>query len=179
MSKYVIICMALCCYILTSCISEIMGITVFYLPGDIETTIPVTFENMKDACDNLENMDTIYLDKKDFYSIVNRRISKKPVKAFNKNFDSRIFFAIDSVQFCIDKYDNAYNDKYLFDIDGKTIYILKKYTHYYDYFDSDALFYEQGIKKYGIPENYVPKVHDVFPVKKKEALKFLILPCTN
>lgn len=164
-------------YLLISCSTYKSGITVYYLRGDIETTIPITYENMVESCKKVNYTDTIFLNDSD-YNHLEISISHF-TKVRNKDLmlDSRMYVCTDNIKFCIDKMENVYNNKYIVSLKDSVIYKLKVYTHYYDYFDKDAILYDVGIKKFGIPQDYsYYTFKSNIPIKTKETSKFLILP---
>lgn len=135
-------------------------IEVFYIPGLINTSSPYTAKKMRQKMLATIPKDTIFVDDNVFCELntLADSISTKNVRAL-PTYDGRIYVKWDSLEICIDTFNDCYNqhDKRL-TINDKFIYILKCKSGYYNTLPKEYLEkYDRPIRRFGLPKDYVYK----------------------
>ena len=130
-------------------------IEIKYLMGSIESSNSFQcdfFDKRKKTIPT----DTIFINKKLFDTFYNYFTKIKIRKEFQNTCDTRFELKVDSIRTCIN-YSNIVcnnNNNELIETNDKIIYLIKKYSNYFNYFDTKDLKYDTLIKQYGIPDNY-------------------------
>lgn len=153
-----ILCIAISCDINKKGNLEIESLEVTYVKGFVNTRIPFT-------CKTLETINTFKCDtgiiNQEYRDMIGEQIEllKKSNYYANSNCDIRIVCDIrlsdnDSLKLCIGESNCILINGEEMDKNDTLVFLIKKYSGYYNYFSKDDLVFFDELKLFGIPENY-------------------------
>lgn len=135
-------------------------IEVLYIPGLINTSTPYTAKKMRQKMLAAIPQDTIFVDDNVFCELNTLADSISTTNDQAQHiYDGRLYVKWDSLEICIDTFNDCYNlhDRRLA-ISDKIIYFLKCKSGYYNTLPKEYLEkYDRPIKRFGLPKDYVYK----------------------
>ncbi len=138
---------------LNACTPTIKEIHVFYLTGDVDTSVSVSTSDLLKEYIHTPCTDTIVVGNTLFFdTLSNIKIKDKRMP----NFDGRVIIITNNRFIFIGRQpfevcDFSYRQ---FDISEKMVYQILVHSKYFNYWEKETLFFREDIKKYGIPHNY-------------------------
>ena len=138
--------------------TNLSSIEVIYLKGEVETQIAINCNDITKATARI--VDTIITNKQMFAEIANQVRLLKVFKADSSagcdiRMNCKIKYANgDSTELCIGKINCILKDKIHMKSNDTLIYLIRKYTGYYNYFFKEELQYFNEVKQFSIPSNY-------------------------
>ena len=137
------------------------SIEILFIKGSINTRIPIGCGAITKTKSSFRKGDTIIVDKQKYLEIVNQiKILKKlNPDSVNPNCDVRIQCKInytkgDPVRLCIGEFNCLVKDGNIMEGNDTLVYLIRKYSGYYNYFSRSELSYFHELKKYGVPIDY-------------------------
>ncbi|MCX6221332.1 MAG: hypothetical protein NTZ69_10115 [Bacteroidia bacterium] len=137
------------------------SIEILYIKGSINTRTPIECGTITKAKSSYRKGDTLIVDKQKYIEIVNQIKTLKELKADSTlpNCDVRIQCRInyangDSVKLCIGKFNCLIKDGNIMSKNDILVYLIRKYSGYYNYFSKSELLYFPELNKFGIPVDY-------------------------
>jgi len=137
------------------------SIEILYIKGSINTRIPIDCGDITKTKSSFRKGDTIIVDKQKYIEIVNQIKTLKELKAdrTHPNCDVRIQCKInytngDSVKLCIGEFNCLVKDGNIMGKNDTLVYLIRKYSGYYNYFSKRELSYFHELKKFGVPVDY-------------------------
>ena len=135
---------------------NIGSVEIQYFKGFVETNIRVRCGSIKKN-KNSFIVDTTLIEK--YSEIVSRVRGLKILEFDSINCDIRIQCKIncengDSINLCIGDFNCLMKDGKGVERDDSLIYLIRKYSGYYNYFSGHELTYFDELKQFGIPSNY-------------------------
>ena len=155
MNKFCLLIMSLL-LLLSSCTDTIYDntITVAYLTGNINTSVPYEFACLKQSQMNIK-ADTIIIDSADFKSIYRFLSKSHYTELKNKNCDARIYVSCKNKEVCLGLIDCMVDRRNkVFEQDLKSAYLIKWKSGYFNYYQKEDLEFDATIRLYGIPSDY-------------------------
>lgn len=152
------------------------GISFVYLSGEIDTSIPISCDNIRKQCEFLE-ADTVIITYREYTDIHKKaeEIARNTTED-EATCDVRILVSIDSVtSFCVSVEQSICGlNRKMNKEDSLFIYKIKSLSSYYNFYSKEGLSYDPLVKKYGIPVNYHPVLFGNYQ-KRKELIKVIAL----
>lgn len=149
----------------TSCketrqINHLPILKVSYLKGNTERIIPVNCGEIMNLSSVEFKVDTVITDKE----LVNRIINQaKSLNQLPGNLQTRCDVKIDcsikltkedSIKLCIGDFDCIVSDGLLMERNDTLLYLIRRYSGYYNYFQKTSLKYFEELNYFGIPGDY-------------------------
>jgi len=149
----------------TSCkdtkkINHLPIVKISYLKGNTERIFPVNCGEIMDLSSVAFKVDTCVVDKE----LINRIISQvKSLNVLPSNLqtgcDVKIDCTIkltkeDSIKLCIGDFDCILRDGLLMKKNDTLLYLIRRYSGYYNYFQETSLKYFEELNYFGIPCDY-------------------------
>lgn len=154
-------------------------VTIFYFTGNIDTYRQLECEDIEKFSENTKYDDTLFV-KKYVIEQVSQKIkyAKRDTSRHYTNNNPIIYVDIHGMKLCINAKGNICwikkHDRYeLYKISDQVAYLLKCNSNYYNNMSMNDLFYDYGIKKYGIPNGY-KDINASKDSKRKESYKILV-----
>lgn len=135
---------------------NIDSVEIQYFKGYVETNIRVRCGSIKKIKNSFIE-DTILIEK--YNEIVSQVRGLKILKFDSINCDIRMQCKIncengDSIKLCIGEFNCLIKDGKGMETNDSLIYLIRKYSGYYNYFSKEELTYFPEIKIFGIPQDY-------------------------
>jgi len=147
-------------------ISQFPALKISYLKGNTERIIPVKCGEIINFPAAEFKVDTSIIDKELVNRIINQAKSLNPLSGnLQTGCDIKIDCTInltkgDSIKLCIGDFDCILKDGVLMKKNDTLLYLVRRYSGYYNYFQETSLKYFEELNYFGIPSDY--KVNDSF-----------------
>lgn len=147
-------------------------IVVFYIHPNAERSCALTIEGIDTLSKKIGTVERKYVCSDDFKYICDN-IRKTSVRK-NDIYEPRMIIETASLTFYIDSQFDAYDKNFdSISIPPRAIYLIRKYSGYYNEVDYDDLKYIKDIRMFGVPSNYHHQEITIEERRKpKNALKF-------
>lgn len=136
-------------------------IEVIFFKGFVETTRPIKCGTLIDK-PSLNLKDTLISNNEKFVDIVNQvKLLKASIeKNRPSNCDIRLQCKInygngDSLKLCIGEFNCIIENGQIMEKNDTLVYLIRKYSGYYNYFPKQDLNSFDELKQFGIPEDYI------------------------
>lgn len=176
MNKLKIGCLLLAILIATYCTNinksniSNTSIEILYLKGKVETTKAISCGTLKKGKTAFGIGDTVIQDKHIFNQILNQIIKLKAIKvdSLTSSCDIRMQCKIklenrDTIQVCIGEFNCIVKDGFLMGNNDTLVYLMRKYSGYYNYFSKEDLAYFNELKQFAVPGNYKDLRREITP----------------
>jgi len=150
-----------CCRGSKSDSSNIVLIEVSYFKGQIERPEPLPCGGIASIKSNIIK-DTVLTDKQELNEIEHQisMIRELKVDSTIYSCDVRIQCKLNlkngkSIKVCIGKFNCLIKDFKRMTQNDTLVYLIKKYSGYYNYFPKEELMYFEELKQFGLPKDYI------------------------
>lgn len=147
-------------------------IAVFYIHPNTERSCALSIEGIDTLSEKTETFERTYACSQDFKYICDN-IRKTSVRKKDV-YEPRMIIKTAFLTFYVDSEFGAYDKNFdSISIPPRAIYLIRKYSGYYNKVDYEDLKYKKDIEKFGIPSNYQHQEITIEELlKKKNALNF-------
>jgi hypothetical protein len=150
------------------------GISFVYLPGEVDTSIPISGDIIRKHCEFLD-ADTVIITYREYTAI--RQKAEDVVKCITEDVtacDTRMLVSIDSItSFCISAENLICGlNRKMNEEDSLFLYKLKSLSSYYNFYSKEGLSHDLLVQRYGIPTDYQPVQYSKH--QKKDELKKVV-----
>lgn len=140
--------------------NKLLYIEIFYPKGPIETRLPLNCNDIQ-RMNRAIRVDTVIINRSDLIGIVNNLKNLKGIKLDSISLPCDIrtvcifkYSNKDSIRLCIGKFNCILKNNINMDKNDTLVYLIRKCSGYYNYFQKEDLIYCDEVRKFGIPEDY-------------------------